>query len=104
MDEAFLKRLIETFKVEAEEILQTISSGLIGLEKNIDPGESKIHIDNIYMAVHSLKGAARAVNFIEVETLCQSIESIFEKIKSNKQEISKNLFDLLHSAADLVFN
>jgi two-component system chemotaxis sensor kinase CheA len=102
MDEAFLKRLIETFKVEAEEILQTISSGLIGLEKNIDPGESKIHIDNIYMAVHSLKGAARSVNFIEVETLCQSIESIFEKIKSNKQEISKNLFDLLHSATDLI--
>jgi two-component system chemotaxis sensor kinase CheA len=102
MDENFLKRLIETFNVEAGEIIKTVSSGLIELEKNLPEAERNRLNEQIFMGVHSLKGAARSVNFLEVEALCQVMENIFDKIKRNKITISKKLFDLLHETLDLI--
>ncbi len=42
-EDEFYQRLLATFKVEAEEHLQTISDGLLALEKVEDPGRSNRH-------------------------------------------------------------
>ena len=62
-EDEFLKSLRATFKVEAGEHLQAIAAGLLALEKTPVPDEQRGLIETVFRAAHSLKGAARAVNF-----------------------------------------
>jgi two-component system chemotaxis sensor kinase CheA len=102
-EEEFLRRLRSTFKIEAEEHLRSISSQLIGLEK--DPGvlERATGIETVYRAAHSLKGAARAVNLRDIETICQLLESIFSAFKNEDLKPSPDIFDTLHRAIDVMY-
>jgi len=95
----FLKRLLATFKVEAGEHVSAVSSNLVALEQS--SGEEQVGlIETIFREAHSLKGAARAVNQAEIETICQSLESVFSSLKRKEINLSPALFDLLHRAVD----
>ncbi len=100
-DEEFLKRLLATFKVEADEHLKAISAGLLQLEKEPSPEKQADLIQTIFREAHSLKGAARAVNLAEIEAVCQSLESVFARWKRGEAASSPEEFDLLHQAVDL---
>jgi two-component system, chemotaxis family, sensor kinase CheA len=100
-DEEFLKRLLATFKVEAEEHLKAISAGLLQLEKEASAEKRAAVIQNVFREAHSLKGAARAVNLAEIEALCQALESVFARWKRGETASSPEEFDLLHQALDL---
>src|SRR6266540_481068 len=96
----FLKKLLTTFRVEADEHIEAMSSGLLDLEKT-PPGEQQAEIvEKVFREAHSLKGAARAVNLVEIESVCQSLESVFAALKSNRVSVSPPLFDLLHHVTD----
>ena len=101
-DEEFLKRLLATFKVEAEEHLQAITAGLLKLEGEPSPERQTDIIQTVFREAHSLKGAARAVNLPEIETVCQSLESVLARWKRQAVEPSAEEFDLLHQAVDQV--
>src|SRR5687768_9845029 len=73
-EEEFLNSLRATFRVEAEEHLQKIAAGLLELEKSTAPEDRKRLIETVFRAAHSLKGAARPVNFRDIESICQSVE------------------------------
>ncbi|MFC2060243.1 response regulator [Chloroflexota bacterium] len=96
----FLKRLLDTFKIEAQEHLNALSSGLIDLEKATTTQKQLEITETIFREAHSLKGAARAVNMTDIETLCQSLESVFATLRSQEITSSTELFDLLHEAVD----
>lgn len=99
-DADFLKRLLATFKIEAEEHINALSSGLIELEKTTSR-EKRIEItESVFREVHSLKGAARAVNMADIEAICQAIESVFAAVKREEVVLSPELFDLLHQSND----
>jgi two-component system, chemotaxis family, sensor kinase CheA len=98
----FLKELLSMFKIEAEEHIKGISSNLLELEKIADPGRQTSVIEIIYREAHSLKGAARAVNLNQVETLCQSMESVFSAVKRRALSLSSEHYDILHEAVDKV--
>ena len=100
-DEAFLKRLLSTFKIEATEHVAAISSGLLELEKTRDQVRRAELIEIVFREAHSLKGAARAVNVSAVETVCRSMENIFSVLKKKDMKLAPDLFDLLHRALDL---
>ncbi len=92
----FLKTLLATFRVEADEHMQAMSSGLMELEK-LPAGEGQPEtLETIYREAHSLKGAARAVNLAEIESVCHALESVFAGLKSNRVATAPALFDLLH--------
>ncbi len=96
----FLKRLAATFKVEAEEHVQAISSGLIELEKTSDAERQNQIIETIFREAHSLKGAARSVNMKDIEATSQSLESVFAALKRQDLTSSPELFDLLNQTID----
>jgi two-component system, chemotaxis family, sensor kinase CheA len=98
--DAFRKKLLATFKVEAGEHVQALSSGLIELEKTSAEEKRLEVIETVFREAHSLKGAARAVNQSEIEMLCQSIESVFSALKHKEMDLSAALLDLLHEAVD----
>ena len=98
----FRKRLLSTFKVEAQEHLKTITAGLVELEKTPPPDIQMEILETIYRGSHSLKGAARAVNLSDIETICQSIEGVFSLWKQKKISQSPELFDTLLHALDTI--
>ena len=101
IDELY-KRLLETFKIEAEEHIKTVSSGLLELEKKPAAKKQAAIIETIFRESHSLKGAARSVSMTDIETISRSLESVFSAWKS--QEISPSIeqFDILHNAIDTI--
>lgn len=96
----FLKKLLATFKVEAQEHINVLSLGLIELEKASTPEKQGEVVETILREAHSMKGAARSVNMTEVEALCQSLESVFAAQQKEEIALSPGLFDLLHGAVD----
>ena len=99
-DKELLKKLLATFKVEAEEHVAAISSGLIELEKASSPERQMEMVERVFREAHSLKGAARAVNLAKVESICQSLESLFARLKTGEVSLSPELFDQLHRTVD----
>jgi two-component system, chemotaxis family, sensor kinase CheA len=101
-DQEFLKSLRATFKVEAGEHLQTIAAGLLELEKTPAPGEQRRLVETVFRAAHSLKGASRAVNFSEVESICQTLENTCAAWKRQESVPSPQEMDKLHRLLDAV--
>lgn len=101
-DEAFLKRLLETFQVEATDHLQRISGALIELEKAPDESVREQLFETILREAHSMKGAARAVSFVDIESICQRLESIFAGLKKRHLDLTKPLLDLSYDAVDVL--
>ncbi len=96
----FLKRLLATFKLEADEHIKAMAAGLLDLEKMPDGERQAEIIENIFRDAHSLKGAARAVNLTDIESVCHSLESVFSALKRKKLAHAPPLFDLLYQAID----
>lgn len=98
----FYQRILATFRIEAEETVNAMSADLIELEKNPVEATKKELIEVIYRAAHSLKGAARAVNYSEVESLCHSFEDVMTAVRSEELPVSQQLFNILHQTVDLI--
>lgn len=101
-EDDFLKKLIATFKVEADEHIKAMQSGLLALEKKPDVATQRNIIETIFREAHSLKGAARSTNLVEIETLCQFLESVFAALKRNDIGVSHEFFDGVHACLDFL--
>ena len=101
-DEEFEKKLLATFRVEADEHIRAMSSRLVELEKSSPDEERASLVETIFREAHSLKGAARAVNASEIESICQSLESVFSVLKHKGLSFSAALFDVLHNCVDTI--
>jgi len=98
--EEFRKRLLATFCLEAAEHIRALSFGLLELEKPATAEAHPVALEIIFREAHSLKGAARTVNATAIETVCQSLESIFSDWQKKALLPSPALFDLLHRTTD----
>ncbi len=101
-DDEFIARLRATFKAEAEELLQGISSLLLELEKSPAPARAAVLIENVFREAHTLKGAARAVDLPDIEAICQQVEEVFSSWKHRQSVPSPDAFDSLHRAVDMM--
>jgi len=102
-EDELLKKLRAAFKMEASERLASISSSLLNLEKAFELGDSSQEtLDIVFREAHSLKGAARAVNYSDIETLCQAFEDVFSSLKRKDISFSAEMFDVFHSGLELV--
>src|SRR6187551_3155357 len=97
-----LKKLLAMFRIEADGHLQAMSSGLCALEKTPPDVYPADIIETVFREVHSLKGAARAVNLTQIESVCQSMEAIFAALKNKHLAASPPLIDLLFRAVDML--
>jgi two-component system chemotaxis sensor kinase CheA len=92
-----------TFKVEAAEHLQAITSGLLELEKGgASADATPAVIERVFRAAHSLKGAARAVNFAAIEGHCQALEDLFARWRRGGAALTAETLDLAHATLDKI--
>jgi two-component system chemotaxis sensor kinase CheA len=101
-EDEFLNALRATFKVEAAEHMQAITTGLLALEKTPAPNAQRDLIATVFRAAHNLKGAARAVDFTEIESLCQSLEDLFASWKREESIPAPATFDPAHRTLDAI--
>jgi len=101
-NEEFLRKLQATFRIEAKEHLQVIADGLLKLEKTPALEEQFSIIESVFRAAHSLKGAARAVDFTDIESSCQLLEDIFATWKRRESKPSLEVLDALHRDLNII--
>jgi len=100
-EQAFLKRLRATFGVEADEHLNAMSALLLQMEREGGTAAPAL-LESLFREAHSLKGAARAVNLPEVESVCQMLESVLAELKQRPATPAQEFFDALYRALDTV--
>lgn len=98
--ESLLKELLETFRLEAQDHIRALSSLLIDLEKESEPAGRKLHVEHVFRRMHTLKGAAHAVNLIDVAQGCQELENLLADLKRGDIQLDLGLFDRLHADID----
>ncbi len=101
-EEAFLKKLRAAFVSEAQEQVERISTGLASLRDVNDETKKQAIIENTFREVHNMKGSARAVNLLNLEAVCQSLEDVFAALKRAEREITPKLLDTMHEVVDAV--
>lgn len=99
-EKEFLRKLQATFRAEAEEHLQEIVSNIVQLER-ASVGAQKELVGRILKRLHTLKGAARAVNLADLETLCHAMEDVFSAIHASGRVLAPEQFDMIHQAGNL---
>lgn len=100
-DPAFLAELRATFEIEAREHLQTISDGIIALERESVGARARETVETVFRAAHSLKGAARAVDLGRVESLCALLEETFAAWKRG-QAPTPDMLESVHKRVDAI--
>lgn len=98
----FGKRLLETFRVEAEDRVKVIVQALLQLEQATGTEEQSAPVETLFREVHSLKGAARAVSATPIEELCATLEDVFSRLKKRSLQSSSRLLNALHRAVDTI--
>ncbi|MGH8056117.1 MAG: chemotaxis protein CheA, partial [Candidatus Entotheonellia bacterium] len=95
-----MARLLATFQVEAQEHLQAITANLLTLERGLPPAETHDMVEATFREVHTLKGAARSVSLMDVEALCQALESVLSRITRGALSLSRPVLYGIQEAVD----
>jgi len=98
--EELRERLLNTFRVEAAEHLETLGSNLLALDRGLPPERAAGLIEATFREMHTLKGAARSVGMLEVEELCRACEAILSRVTHAQLELTSGLVTVLLGAVD----
>jgi len=90
---------MDEFVQEIEERLQSITSGLLQLEKYPDDTAS---LHEVFRAAHSIKGAAKIMGLETIARVAHCMEDIFETLESKHLSITPELNDLLLRGLDAI--
>jgi len=89
------QRLLKAFQQEATERLGILRDALALLEQQSATADM---LESMYREVHSLKGAARAVNALQFERLCQKLETFFSALKQQQRGPGSEQITLVNQA------
>ena len=102
LDDDIMRQLRAAFQVEAAEHIQALNRNLLALEKNPEDQERVALLAEIFREAHSLKGAAGAADFGQVEATAHKLENIFSAAKAGKITLTRDLCDVLYAGIDAV--
>src|SRR3989338_3439008 len=85
------------FRLEARELLDNLSQGILDFEKN---GIRAEQITNLLRYAHTLKGAARVVKQLEISQNAHTLEGLLLTYRSCEAVVSKEKVSELLSIID----
>ncbi len=104
--EELKRQLMITFQAELEEHLGTLNKGLLALEEGVRQEDGALQeereplLADLFRAAHSIKGAARAVELRDIETISHQLEDVLGAIERGELSPTPALFDALFPAVD----
>ena len=87
------------FRVEARELLEGLTQGILQLEKD---GTSPDLVARLLRLAHTLKGAARVVKQAEIAELAHTIEDVLTKHRDAERPLSKEQGNALLGFLDAI--
>ncbi|HZT09073.1 MAG TPA: response regulator [Chloroflexota bacterium] len=94
-DAQLRERLMATFKAEAEELSHVLMANLNSMAQGASGEAGRQLVESTFRSAHTLKGAARSVGMRQIESLCQSIETILRGLTRDEVQLSPSLISLL---------
>ncbi|MGE3821012.1 MAG: Hpt domain-containing protein, partial [Isosphaeraceae bacterium] len=85
------------FFEEARELLISLEEGLLELERR---QEDRAHLDRVFRAAHSLKGAAAMVGLPPIAEFTHGIEAVLDRVRGGTLGIDPDLISTLLEARD----
>ena len=94
-----LNEILNIYKVESEEIIESFNDGFLDLEKN---PTDKTPLKKLFQLAHSLKGASRMIGFNSVQDIAHKLEDILSHWKKDDVEINVESFQVLYEVCDFL--
>jgi len=94
----FEQECIVDFTEETAENLDIIDQSFLELEK--DPKNQEV-IDNVFRAIHTIKGGCRLINFKNLESISHSAENMLDIVRSGDITLGANHITLLLKTNDI---
>ncbi len=88
---------LSVFREEAQELLQTITSGIADLERAPDDVNA---LRSVRRAMHTLKGAAGMMSFVVVQSLAHASEDLLDLLTEHGRALSPNELSLVFDTAE----
>jgi two-component system chemotaxis sensor kinase CheA len=99
--EGLRARLLATFRLEAEEHLRAIGTELDAI--TADPAtQASTRLENLFRAMHTLKGAARSVGMTDFENACHRCETFLSDLIQRRAPIDAGVVRFVQEAADVL--
>ena len=96
-----LDKAKQTFIIEARELLASMEEALLGIEGEVDPGES---INAMFRAVHTIKGSAGLFGLDPVVRFAHTVESVMDRVRARQVTLGPPLIGLLLECHDHLEN
>ncbi|MCX7856681.1 MAG: chemotaxis protein CheA [Deltaproteobacteria bacterium] len=93
-----MKEIIGEFIIESKELIETATNDMVMFEKTKE-GEL---INNVFRAIHTLKGTSSFLNFNNLAKLAHVSEDVLGKIRKKELSPEKYLIDLLLESFDVM--
>ncbi len=90
------RTIVDTYVLEAAEILEGLEATLLELENSPDPNK----VDEVFRGLHTVKGSGSMFGFEALARFTHHFESAFEMVRSGKLAIDRKLIDLALEARD----
>ncbi|MFH1687336.1 MAG: chemotaxis protein CheA [bacterium] len=94
-----MREIIEDFLVEADELVQFLDSAFVQLEAA--PSDLDL-LNEIFRAVHTIKGTSSFLGFEQVTNLSHKMEDILNKLRKSELTATAEIMDVLLQGLDLL--
>jgi two-component system, chemotaxis family, sensor kinase CheA len=88
---------VETFRTEADELLEQIEQGLLDLTHRLDDKEL---IDAVFRGLHTLKGSDSMFGFDALASFTHHCETAFDRVRKGETPATRELVSAVLSARD----
>ena len=94
-----MKEIIGDFLIEADELIASLDNNLVTLESS--PEDLNL-LNEIFRAVHTIKGTSSFLGFEQVTTLSHKMEDILNKLRKAEIKVCPEIMDVSLEALDLL--
>ena len=95
----YIKSLLKDFFEEAFEMLDRLEENILILDKDRDNVDA---VQEIFRAVHTLKGSAGAVELFDTQKYAHRFEDLLDLIRDNKINVDDATIDILLKGIDIL--
>lgn len=107
MDDFNILEFKDKFIDDACELLDKLEADLLQLENAVDYNDSKERkelIESVFRAMHTLKGVSGMYGFGKIGEFTHSLENIYDNIRNDELEFSKQIFEMTFNSVDHIRN
>ncbi|MDR0926261.1 MAG: chemotaxis protein CheA [Ignavibacteria bacterium] len=98
-DDPEMQEIFEGFLVEANEILESITTDIVEIEKTPDDLEL---INKLFRSFHTIKGTASFMGFADISGITHHAEDILNKLRKEELTVNRDIIDVLLEVQDWI--